>query len=141
MKMDYEAYRKAYFVDPPPQPRFQFSGLHGAALYFNEYEKAVAYYTQVLGSPGYVEGKNTNAWQLGNIWITLFPAKSGSPQNAELIIQMETPAEVDRLRDAFVAAGASGDAAMDTLMFEPLRFASVQDPFGTLITIVSPLPQ
>lgn len=139
MNMDYEAYRKAYFVDPPPQPRFQFTGLHGAALYFRDYETAVSFYTQVLGQPGYVEGEFTKAWQLGSIWITLFPAKSGNPQNAELILQMATPAEVDRLRDAFVAAGASGDPAMDTLMFEPLRFASVQDPFGTLITIVSPL--
>lgn len=55
------------------------------------------------------------------------------------IRKMIATAEVDRLRDAFVAAGASGDPAMDTLMFEPLRFASGQDPFGTLITIVSPL--
>ena len=137
--MDYESYRKAYFVDPQPVPKFNFDGLHGAALYFTEYEKAIAYYTEVLGPPAYVEGEFTHGWRLGSIWLTLFPAKTGNPQNAELILQMATPAEADRLQAAFIAAGGSGEPPSDQLMFEPLRFCGVIDPFGTQLTIVSPL--
>jgi hypothetical protein len=63
MGMDYESYKKAYFADPLPEPKFDFIGLHGIALYFNDYKAAVEYYTAVLGPPAYVEGKSTRGWQ------------------------------------------------------------------------------
>ena len=137
--MDYESYRKAYYVDPPPPAKFAFDGLHGVALYFSDYEKVIVYYTEVLGPPAYVEGEFTYGWRLGPIWLTIFPAKEGNPQNAEIIIQMTTPAEADRLQRAFIAAGGKGEPPSDELMYEPLRFCSVVDPFGTQIVIVSPL--
>ena len=127
--MDYDSYRKAYFVDPPPTPRFEFSGLQGVALYFAEYEKAIAYYTKVLGSPAYVEGKFTYGWQLSNIWLTIFPSESGNPHNAEIIIQMASPAEAERLQAAFIEAGGSGEPPSDEIMYEPLRFCAARDPF------------
>ena len=138
--MDYEAYKKANFVEPAPEPRFNFVGLHGVALYFSDYAGAVAYYTEVLGEPIYVEGEFTRGWRIGNIWLTLFPAKSGNPQNAEIHFLMSTPQEADRLQKAFIDAGGKGEAPSDELMYEPLRFCSVQDPFGTSILIVSRLP-
>ena len=137
--MDYESYRQAYFVRPQPEPPFAFRGLHGVALYFEAYQAAVDYYTRVLGPPVYVEGEFTRGWLLGNIWLTLFPAKTGNPTNAELHLNMETPAEAERLQAAFIAAGGSGEPPIDTLMYEPLRFCAVQDPFGTQILIVSRL--
>jgi hypothetical protein len=52
---------------------------------------------------------------------------------------MQTPAEAERLQAAFIKAGASGKAPSDQMMYEPIRFCPVQDPFGTSILIVSAL--
>ena len=49
--MDYDAYRAAYFVDPPPEPRFAYSGIYGISLFIEQYEEALAYYSRVLGPP------------------------------------------------------------------------------------------
>ena len=138
--MDYESYRKAYFVDPAPEPQFEFAGLHGVALFFEDYEAAVDYYSRVLGPPVYVEGQFTRGWRIGNTWLTLFPKETGSPTNAEIHFYMKTPAEAERLQAAFIEAGGSGEPPTDALMFEPIRFCSVQDPFGTKILTVSHLP-
>jgi hypothetical protein len=129
--MDYEDYRKAYFTDPPPAQKFDFIGLHGVALFFEEYESAVAYYSNVLGPPAYVEGKNTKAWLVGNVWLTLFPSGSGGPQNTEIHFLMRTSADAERLQQAFISAGGSGESPSDQLMFEPIRYCPLQDPFGT----------
>jgi len=43
--MNYESYRISYFVDPAPQPRFAYAGIHGATLFFSDYGAAVAYYS------------------------------------------------------------------------------------------------
>ena len=40
---------------------------------------------------------------------------------------------------AFVAAGAEADPPSDQLMYEPMRFCPVRDPFGTIILIYAPL--
>lgn len=137
--MDYETYRKNYFVDPAPDPRFNYAGINGVALYYEAYEAAIDYYTQVLGPPVYVEGKFTHGWRIGNSWLTIFPAKEGAPRNAEMHIYMDSPAEAERLQAAFIKAGGQGERPSDELMFEPVRFCSVQDPFGTTILILSHL--
>ena len=137
--MDYESYREKYFTKPAPEQRYGFKGLHGATLYFEEYESAVSYYSQVLGQPAYVEGEGTRGWRLGNTWLTLLKVTMGNPQNIELNIVMETPKEADRLQAAFIAAGGQGEAPSDELMYEPVRFCAVQDPFGTQILIICPL--
>lgn len=139
--MDYESYKKAYFIDPQPEPRFDFIGLHGVALYFNDYKAAVEYYTAVLGPPAYVEGKSTRGWQIGNIWLTLFPAEAGNPQNAEVHFLLSSPEEAERLQRAFIEAGGKGESPSDQLMYEPLRYCPVRDPFGTSILVLSRLPQ
>jgi hypothetical protein len=139
--MDYESYRRSYFVDPQPEPRFEYLGLHGVTLFFSDFEVAVEYYTRVLGSPAYVEGAGTRGWRLGNTWLTLLKGKSGNPQNVEINIVMETPQEADRLRAAFIEAGGKGEPPSDQLMYEPVRFCPVQDPFGTNILIICPLPE
>lgn len=139
--MDYENYRKAYFVNPQPKPKFDFVGLHGVALYYNDYEAAVAYYTEVLGPPAYVEGKFTHGWQIGNIWLTLFPSKTDHPVNAEIHFLVKSPEEAERLQKAFIQAGGKGEEPSDQLMYEPIRYCPVQDPFGTNILVVSRLPQ
>ena len=77
--MDFETYRRNYFVDPQPETRFEYLGLHGVTLFFSDYEPAVDYYTRVLGSPAYMEGAGTCGWRLGNTWLTLLKWKKGSP--------------------------------------------------------------
>lgn len=139
--MDYENYRQKYFVEPAPKPLFEFRGLHGTTLYFSDYEEAVEYYTRVLGPPAYVEGKGTRGWRLGNTWLTLLQGKSGNPKNVEMNIIMKTPQEADRLQAAFIEAGGVGEPPTDQLMYEPVRFCPVVDPFGTNILIISPLPE
>ena len=139
--MDYEAYRQAHFVEPAPQPRFGLAGLHGFALFVRDYEAAIAYYTTVLGPPAYVEGESTQGWQIGTSWLTLFPSESGNPDNVEVHILMATPAEADRLHGAFIAAGGTGEPPSDQLMYEPIRYCAVRDPFGTNLLIVARLPR
>jgi hypothetical protein len=138
--MDYDHYREKFFTVPAPEQRFKFRGLHGATLYFSDYEAAVSYYTRVLGEPAYVEGTGTRGWQLGNTWLTLLKGETGNPQNMELNIIMQTPDEADRLQAAFIQAGGTGEPPSDQLMYQPVRYCAVDDPFGTHILIFCPLP-
>jgi hypothetical protein len=135
--MDYAAYREAYFVDPPPKAKFAFSGIFGIALFFEAYEEAVAFYGRVFGPPAYVEGDNTHGWLVGDSWLTLFPARTGNPSNAEVTLIMDSPAEANRLQRTFVEAGGTGEEPFDDLMYEPLRLCPANDPFGTSFLIVA----
>lgn len=128
--MDYNQYRAAYFADPPPAPRFDFTGPAGITLFYADYEAAVDFYTQVLGPPAYVEGASTRGWPLGAGWLTLLRSQSGDPQNVEVTVQMATPAEAERLQEAFIVAGGEGTEPSDQLMYVPIRACPVQDPFG-----------
>ena len=139
--MDYESYRRNYFADPQPEPRFEYLGLHGVTLFFSGYEPAVDYYTRVLGSPAYVEGAGTRGWQVGGTWLTLLKWEKGSPRNVEFNIVMKTSQEAERLQAAFIEAGGSGEQPSDQLMYEPVRFCPVVDPFGTNILIFSRLSE
>ncbi|RPI78867.1 MAG: VOC family protein [Chloroflexi bacterium] len=137
--MDYETYRKQYFVNPAPEQRFRFTGLHGATLYYQDYEQAVSFYQKVLGPPAYVEGESTKGWKIGNTWLTLFPNQDGNPRNTEVQFVMDTPEEAERLQQAFIQAGGTGPSPSDQLMYEPVRYCPVTDPFGILLMIVSRL--
>jgi hypothetical protein len=137
--MDYETYSRQYFVQPPPEARFAFRGIHGATLFFFDYGAACAYYLRVLGPPAYVEGETTRGWRLGDTWLTLLAGGSGSPRSVEIPIVMQTPEEAERLQAAFIAAGGQGDPPSDQLMYEPVRFCPVTDSFGTHWLIVAPL--
>ena len=137
--MDNESYRRNYFVDPQPEPRFEYLGLHGVTLFFSDFKAAVEYYTLVLGSPAYVEGEGTRGWQLGNTWLTLLEWEKGSPRNVEFNIVVKTSQDAERLQTAFIEAGGNGEPPSDQLMYEPVRFCPVVDPFGTNILIFSRL--
>jgi len=137
--MDYAAYRKAYFTDPAPEPRFAISGVFDIALHFELYDEALAFYNRVLGPPAYVEGDSTHGWRVGGSWLTLFPARQGNPINAEITLLMESPAEAERMQEAFIEAGGTGEELFNDMMYEPLRFCPVVDPFGTKFLIVARL--
>ena len=138
--MDFETYKQNFYADPPPEPRFQFNGAFGVALFYENYAQLVEYYSAVLGPPAYVEGEGTRGWRIGEGWLTLFKAKEGTPGNVEITFIMETPAEAEALQRAFIEAGGTGEAPSDQLMYEPLRMCSVTDPFGTEILIVARIP-
>lgn len=133
--MDYQTYRKKYFVDPAPEPRFRFSGTLGATLYYQNYEEALGFYEEVLGPPAYIEGENTHGWQVGSTWLTLLRGKNGNPKNVEVPFFVETPEEVDRLYEVFVEAGAKGEPPANELMYEPVRMCVLTDPFGVSILV------
>ncbi len=137
--MDYEAYRKAYFVEPVPDPRYAFKDSFSVSLFFEEFDSAVSYYTQVLGPPAYVEGEGTRGWPIGSGWLTLLMGRSGGPRNVEVAFTMESAAEAERLQAAFIEAGGEGAAPSDQLMYEPIRYCPVRDPFGTELLIIGPL--
>ena len=139
LKMDYDAYRRQFFANPAPQPRFEFVGLHGVTLYFGDYAAAVAYYQSVLGPPGYIEGDFTRGWRVGNTWLTLLKGAGGNPQNVEVTFVMQTPAQAESLQAAFIEAGGVGEAPSDQLMYKPVRYCPLSDPFGTHILVICPL--
>lgn len=136
--MDYETYKRDYFVDPPPEPRFEVA-TRGATLFYQDYERAIAFYSEVLGPPAYVEGAGTKSWILGDTWLTLLRGTNGNPTNIEVPFVAASPAEADRLQAAFIAAGGSGPEPIDTLMGEPVRYCPVTDPLGVELLVYSPL--
>lgn len=137
--MDYTEYVHRFFTQPPPAPRFAFLGQWGATLYFQDYEAAVSYYQQVLGPPAYVEGEYTKGWRIGETWLTLLRGEQGNPRNVEIQFVLAAPAEAERLQAAFIAAGGTGAAPSDQLMYTPVRLCPVRDPFGVEIMIISQL--
>lgn len=139
--MDYAAYYQAYFINPQPEPRFSFSGHFGLTLYYQDFEAAVAFYTQVLGPAGYQEGDSTRGWRIGAGWLTFLRGKQDNPRNVEITFEMETVQEAEKLQQAFITAGASGSAPSDQLMYAPVRICPVTDPFGVDIMIFAALPR
>lgn len=139
--MDFDTYRKAFFVEPVPQQRFEFKNSFGTTVYFEDYEEAIAFYERVLGPPTYVEGEGTRGWPIGNGWLTLMKGSRGNPRNVEITLELESVDEAEALQAEFVGAGATGEAPSDQLMYRPVRCCPVVDPFGLEIMIVAPLDQ
>jgi hypothetical protein len=137
--MDFETYQKNYFVAPPPEPRFNFKGNFGVTLFYEDYEPAITYFERVFGPPGYVEGEGTHGWRIGKGWLTLLKGKSGNPRNVEVTFIVATPGEAETLQRAFIEAGGQGPAPSDELMYEPIRYCAVTDPFGVELLVISPL--
>jgi len=129
--MEYEEYKKAYFVDPQPEPLFDFTQAGGPTLWFADYDAAIEFYTEVLGPPNYVEGDATNGWQIGSSLLTLFAGGDGHPTNVEIGLLMASPEEAEHLHRAFIQAGGTGADPTDELMYAPIRYCPVTDPFGT----------
>jgi hypothetical protein len=137
--MDFEEYRKSFFIEPQPEQRYQFRDSFGLTLYFEDFDAAVRYYEQVLGPPGYVEGEGTKGWAIGNGWLTLLRGREGNPRNVEMTFEVETPVEAEKLQKAFIEAGGAGEKPSDQLMYREVRFCPVVDPFGVNLLIISAL--
>jgi catechol 2,3-dioxygenase-like lactoylglutathione lyase family enzyme len=136
--MEFDAYQQSYFADPQPAPRFDYAGLHGATLFYQDYAAAVDFYTQVFGPPAYLEGPHTRGWRLGDTWLTLLKG-DGRPQHVEVALSMRTPAAAEAVQAAFAAAGGRATPPSDQLMYAPIRYCPATDPFGTAWLITAPL--
>lgn len=126
---------------------FTIVDLNYISLYIKDYEEAIAFYTKVFGEPETApEDMALRGWRMGATWLTIFPSKEGSdpqgnPRNAEFAIEVSKPEDVDALYQALLDAGATaGWEPKDTEMYDPMRFAYVDDPFGVRIDIICPLP-
>ncbi len=124
---------------------FKIVALRYPSFYLQEFERAVAFYTQVFGEPQTNE-ESIKGWFLGDTWLTLFPAvgmaavPGENPRNAEFAVQVEVPEQVDRLYAALLEAGAKACMAPeDTEMYVPMRFCCVDDPFGIRVDVFCPL--
>ncbi len=137
--MNEEEYRKAYFAEPEPSPRFQFAETFGITLFVKAYADAVRFYGQVLGPPNYIEGQAAHGWRIGPGWLTLLPSNSSGPENVEVTCYLATPEQAEALQRAFIEAGAKGSEATDELMYEAVRSCPVTDPFGINWLLVSAL--
>ena len=135
--MDYEEYRRSFFIEPQPEQRFRFVNTFGVTLFFEDFDTAVNYYERALGPPGYVEGEGTKGWGIGNGWLTLLRGKGGNPRNLEMTFEVETAPEAERLQKAFIEAGGEGEEPSDQMMYKKVRFCPVVDPFGMNILIIS----
>ena len=138
--MDYNTYRNQYFVNPPPEQRYAFTGNFGAALYYEDFQQAVDFYSLVLGPPAYAEGDGTRSWRIGDGWLTLLHGKHGNPRGVEIIFEMKSVLEAEKLHRDFIAAGGKGQNPTDEFMHVPVRFCPVTDPFGVDILVISVLP-
>jgi len=73
---------------------------------------------------------------VGTTWLTLFPGDAGTcaggkPRNVEYAVQVERSGEVDVLYRRLLDLGSVVcREPEDTWMYEPMRFACVDDPFA-----------
>lgn len=137
--MDYAAYRKAFFSEPRPEPRFGCVGVRGVSVSVEDHAAALEFYATVFGPPAYVEGADIHGWRLGDAWFTLFRSSAGGPSNSDVTLEMTSPLEAERLHAALIAAGAQGEAPSDQIMYAPVRFCMATDPFGLQWIVVAPL--
>jgi uncharacterized glyoxalase superfamily protein PhnB len=137
-------------VDQPEKPMslFKVVDLNYFSLYYEDFQEAIAFYEKVFGPPENADEEGSIfGWRMGSTWLTLFPSKGGTkagsnPQNTEFAIQVSTPEEVDALYEALIAAGGKkGWEPFDTSMYEEMRFAYINDPFGVRIDIYCLLPE
>ncbi len=127
--------------------KFNIVGLNYVSLYPADHAAAIKYYTKIFGL---LDVQNPEdgvwGWRMGSTWLTVFPSKygpvtDGTTQNIEFAIQMGQPDEVDKLYQAFVEAGVkASQPPVDTTMYEKMRYAYVDDPFGVRIDIYCTLP-
>lgn len=128
--------------------KYDIVSLNYVSLYFKDHQAAIEFYTRIFGEPQLNHnGGAIIGWELGNTWLTVFHAKEGTdpsrnPCNAEFAIHVGSDVEVDRLYNDLMAADCSSVwMPEDTEMYEPMRFAAVDDPLGVRIDIYCPHPK
>ena len=125
---------------------FTIIDINYVSLYLESLDEGVKFYSEILGPPIYKEGR-TYGWKTGATWLTLLPSSAGTckgmnPRNTEYAIQVEQPEQVDVLYNKLIELGSKVCMIpKDTWMYEPMRFACVDDPFGVRIDIYSSIKE
>lgn len=125
---------------------FQVIDLNYVSLYLEDLDEAKEFYSNLFGPPPYKEGR-LYGWKMGATWLTIFPSSAGTcsgnnPRNTEYAIQVERPEQVDVLYHKLIDLGSEVcRKPEDTWMYEPMRFACVDDPFGVRIDIYCPIEE
>jgi predicted enzyme related to lactoylglutathione lyase len=115
--------------------------LNYITLYYEDFEEAVQFYSQLFGPPEVGQQSHANGWRMGATWLTLFRAKAGptpgaNPCGTEFAVQVADPQDVDDLYRRMMELGAAEVMPpQNTEMYEPMRFACVDEPLGVRIDI------
>lgn len=127
----------------PPAPA-AILGVAYPSFYFKDVDQAVALYEAVFGPCAYHED-GFHGLKLGDTWLTLFdpkmaPRPGENPANAEIALRVATPADVDALHAKFLEHGATSVMKpQDTWMYEPMRYACLDDPLGVRWDLYCPI--
>lgn len=127
-----------------PTEKYQILGLNYVSMYAKDLEAALSWYSSLFGDP-INDFEGIYGWKLGATYLTLLASRMGThpdsnPRNAEYAIHVATPDMVDQLYNDLIAAGATNCMEPnDGRMYEPMRFAAVDDPFGMRIDIYCPI--
>ena len=125
---------------------FRVVDLNYVSLYMEDLDGGVEFFNKLFGPPVYGEGR-VYGWRMGATWLTLFSSDAGNcagsnPRNAEYGFQVERPGEVDVLYRRLLDLGSVVcRVPEDAWMYEPMRFACVDDPFGVRIDIYCPIEE
>ena len=126
--------------------KYNIVSLNYPSFYVKDYHIAVDFYTQVFGPPQN-DTLRIKGWKMGDTWLTLFPSEDmghdpdANPRNTEFAIQVTMPEQVDALYTALLEAGAKNCMEPeDTRMYEPMRFACVDDLVGIRIDVYCLIP-
>lgn len=125
---------------------FQVVDLNYVSLYLEDLDEGREFYSKLFGLPAYKEGR-LYGWKMGATWLTMFHSSAGTslgnnPRNTEFAIQVERPEQVDVLYQKFIDLGSKVcRKPEDTWMYEPMRFACVDDPFGVRVDIYCPIEE
>jgi len=123
---------------------FKVVDLNFVSLYLEDFEEGIEFYSKIFGPPVYKEGR-IFGWRMGATWLTLFPSSAGTskgsnPKGTEFAVQVERPEQVDVLYKMFIDLGSKVcRVPVDTWMYEPMRFACVDDPFGVRVDFYCPI--
>ena len=60
--MDGGVCQRKFFTAPRPKPRFRYKVGFEVSLFFEAYQAAVDFYSQVLAPPAYVQVEGANRW-------------------------------------------------------------------------------
>jgi hypothetical protein len=127
-------------------PVFKILDLNYVSLYLEKLDEGVKFYSEIFGPPIYKEG-GLYGWKMGATWLTLLPSSAGTckgknPRNTEYAIQVEKPEHVDLLYNKLIEKGSIACMKpQNTWMYEPMRFACVDDPFGVRIDVYSSIKE
>jgi catechol 2,3-dioxygenase-like lactoylglutathione lyase family enzyme len=120
-------------------------GIAYPSCYVPDLPAARAFCERVFGPAGHEE-EGISGFRVGDTWLTLLDGRYGPPPppgtcRGEFGLRMASPADVDAFHARAAESGAvTVMAPRDTKMYELMRYACVDLPFGLRLSVFCPLP-